>query len=260
MNRLLVWSKDRAAQLELLLMTIKSQPYPLFDQICVVYKATTPDLEYGYQIVYQEYPQIPLFNEEFVNFEHQTKTLANNCDNIYFSTDDTILYRNCPYELPNINYGECFSLRLGTNTIIQNCHTGQLQEPLNKFIEGPEGISWNPHLYHPTNNYGYCFGLDMCGYNASQMRNIFKQIDFKTTNELESRLFKHRDGITVMKSFRRSVAVNVPYNNISGITACMSGTPSLSQLNTEFLNGKRLRYDPQVVVEGCHQEIPLWME
>lgn len=260
MNNLIIWSKDRAAQLELLLRTVYSQAYNLFDSVNVIYKATTPDFECGYQIVKQSRPDILLWSEHFINFENQTKLLADNCDSVYFSTDDTILYRNCPTQLPSINYGECFSLRLGTNTIVQNCHTGELQEPLNKFVEEENTISWNPHLYHATSNYGYCFGLDMCGYNASQIRNVFKQINFKTTNELESRLFRHRSGITVMKAFRQSVAVNIPFNNISGVTACMSGTPSLSQLNNEFLNGKRLQYDTLVKTSGCHQEIPLWME
>jgi hypothetical protein len=258
MNNLIIWSKDRAAQLDLLIRTIDSQPYQPFEIIDVVYKSTTKEFDDGYKILRKIYPHVFFWSEKWDSFEHHTKSLVDG-DSVFFSTDDTILYSNLPSKLPYINYGECFSLRLGTNTIVQNCHTGELQEPLNKFVDNGMFIAWNPHLYQATSNYGYCFGLDMCGYNATQIRNIFKQINFKTTNELESRLFNYRSGITVMNSFRKSVAVNIPFNNISGVTACMSNTPSLSQLNTDFLDGKRLQYDISVKVQGCHQEIPLWM-
>lgn len=262
MNHLIIWSKDRAAQLDMLLNSVASQRIKIFDRISVIFKASSPEFLRGYLLL--DYPglNVRFYNEQYCDFERLTKTVVNNpkYDSIYFCTDDTVLYAETPNYLPSVKYGECISLRLGLNTIMQNCHTGEIQLPLNQYVEDGNWIRWNPHSYYAVSNYGYCFGLDMCGYNATHIRNIFKQISFKTTNQLESALFKFRDSITTINAFSKSVAVNIPYNNISGVTACMQGTPSLLQLNTEFLNGKRLKWDTNSRVIGCHQEIPLWME
>jgi hypothetical protein len=261
MNKLIIWSKDRPCQLELLLNSI-SKNYPVFDSINVVFTYTNKDFLRGYYIVSDLYPSVRFYPEQDrFGFEYLTKTLVNHPDNtaVYFSTDDTVVYRQNLGGSHGINYGECFTLRLGTNTIVQNCHTGELQPSLGAYVQEGDVILWNPHLCDPISNYGYCFGLDMCGYNAIHMQNIFKQISFKNPNQLESWLFKFRDSITVMKSYETSIAVNIPLNNMSGITECMKGTPSLEELNAEFLKGKRIRLSDvmNTVILGAHQEVNL---
>lgn len=258
MNNLIIWSKNRACQLNLLLDSIKSNCPNFFDKIGVVFTCTNKDFYAGYNIVSDLHPSVNFYKQQDkYDNEYLTRALVNNPKNsaVYFSTDDTVIYRQNLGEPPSIHYGECFSLRLGLNTIIQNCHSGEIQPPLNNYIKDGDQISWNPHRYYPISNYGYCFGLDMCGYNATQMQNIFKQIRFKNSNELESALFKFRDSITVMRSYERSIAVNVPMNNMSGVTQSMN--ISQEDLNYQFLAGRRLELPELLSVIGCHQEINL---
>lgn len=260
MYNLIVWSKDRPAQLELLLKSVQRH-YPYFSAISVIFTYSNNDFLDGYKIVSDLYPKVKFLKQQGIyTNERLTKTLVEKADTrgICFSTDDTVIYRKPEVVYATVEYGECFSLRLGLNTIVQNCHTGELQSPLNFVNRNYEDtISWNPHDYSPVSNYGYCFGLDMCMYNTKQLRDILKKITFKKSNELEAALFKFRNTITKMTSYETSIAVNIPDNNMSGITQSSGG--SLEDLNKAFLAGKRIdlfNIMSQRIV-GCHQQIKL---
>jgi hypothetical protein len=254
MRSLIIWSKDRACQLELLLRSIHENAQNTFERIWVIKKYTTAQFKEGYDRLN--------FNVDFVSetsgFEADTRRIIGltSSDSLCFSTDDNIIYRPVQ-EFPDVKYGECFSLRLGYNTVVQDHNKASLQPPLNQVIERDGQLEWNPDKYHPLSNYGYPWALDFHVYSTRQLQDTVKRFSFKNTNELESGLFKYRNEITTMKSFTHSCAVNWPLNCLSGYT--QSDNISNEWLNEQFLNGKRLSLDyiaSQRII-GAHQSFDL---
>jgi hypothetical protein len=260
MRSLIIWSKNRPAQLELLTRSIYQNAKNTFEHISVIYKADNQLYQDAYEIVMEcvSDMHLDMINQGSMSFEESTRLLITyeENQNLCFSTDDNLIYRSVP-ELPDVNYGECFSLRLGYNTVVQDHNKASLQPPLNQVIERDGQLEWNPDKYHPLSNYGYPWALDFHVYSTRQLQDTVKRFSFKNTNELESGLFKYRNEITTMKSFTHSCAVNWPLNCLSGYT--QSDNISNEWLNEQFLNGKRLSLDyiaSQRII-GAHQSFQL---
>jgi hypothetical protein len=263
MRSLIIRSKDRACQLDLLLRSIKQNAENTFDEIHVIYLASHDSYKAGYDKIHQDHlsTQINLWEQGNTTFEDWVRhALTNFCkEEVAFSTDDNVVY-NKVKEIPPVNYGETFSLRLGYNTIMQNHNTGEIQPPLNYVVEKDGILEWNPEYYHPASNYGYPWSLDFHIYQTRQFANIISGFRFSRTNDMEAQLCRYRSFITRMKSFTHSCSVNWPLNCLSGYT--QSDNISNEFLNQEFLNGKRLSLDNicRQRVIGAHQSFKLEWE
>lgn len=267
---LIIWSKDRAAQLHLLLDSIQEHMPNTFS-IDVVYTYSNEMYKGGYDSIITEKAlrdpvtrcNVVFHNEQ--DFRKDTMfTIANKLsdnDLVAFSTDDTVLIRPAEFKKEFMDNVSVFSLRLGFNTIEQDIHNRTQQPPLNTYDDEGQTISWNFADYHPHHNYGYPFGLDMHVYHRDELYNLMKYIPFKNTNELESALFHRKTCIKPkMRSFKESVAVNIPVNSISGVTRAGEINSSPAEfLNSEYLKGRRLSLDAlsKEKIVGCHQEINL---
>ena len=271
MISLLIWSKDRACQLDLLL---RSLPPNLFFNVCTLYKATSKEYQSGYDKLMDLYPEYFFINEEKTGgFESQTRfsiqTLADVNGYICLSTDDTVFYKSptmTAQEIESVFEPDVvtFSFRYGFNTILQNCHTGERQPALNIYEEKRSYIRWNFDDYHPLSNYGYPFGLDMHVYDADMLSQLVNTFEFKNTNQLETNLFHLRNVVPrIICSEKQSSAVNVPCNCMSGVTIAGQEYPfSIESLNKLFLEGNRISLNSfaNKSVVGCHQEFALEFE
>jgi len=263
MRSLIIWSKDRAFQLDGLLSSLMQNASQLFDKIDVLYLASNDDFQSGYEEVMEDHKddRINLWNR-VDSFENMTKAALSDLpinSNVAFSTDDNLVYRPVG-EVPVVKYGETFSLRLGLNTVVQNHTTGEIQPPLNNYVEKDGIISWRPDQYHPLSNYGYPMALDLHLYATSQIHDIISRFNFKNSNELEGNLVKFRNEVTVIKAFRESCAVNFPMNCLSGYT--QSENIDAKYLNRLYLSGKRMNLDSiksSNTVVGCHQVLKGWL-
>lgn len=263
MINLLIWSKDRPCQLDALIRSTNCY----FDRIIILYKASAQEYIQGFQKLQDKYKNYPLtfIEEGNANFGMLTKFLVKECvEYVCLSTDDTIMYQKPPIPATEVCKLICndtitFSFRYGFNTIVQNCHTGQTQPFLNNPTQNNNIISWNFSHYHPHDNYGYPFGLDMHVYNSEVLSNLIQDIDFNNTNQLETGLFHKRNIIPkIIKSFTHSAAVNVPCNSISGVTRAGEQHPmTIEGLNNAWLDGYILDLSVfnNIKIVGCHQEI-----
>lgn len=248
--------------------------------VSVIYKSSSKKYDEAYHLLAKN-------NEKYASFISQDLFLSKTFEaatlseiysssnlsfwqNIGFCTDDTIFYRKfpaSPTSFPLLKYNETFSFRLGLNTLLQDYSVGAIQPPINRYINGGETISWNPQEYHPLNNYGYPYSLDLHIFNRSNIQDCLEEFTFKNTNELEGGLSHRRSRITTITSFKKSLAVNIPMNNMSGMT--VSGqtntcAKSTEELNDAFLSGYRIDFDKLLhsmkngdAVVGCHQEFPI---
>ncbi len=113
-----VFSRDRACQLDLLLNSIERNGRGIFRRIYVLYLATNEDHEEGYRICAEEHPLVQFVPDGVTSFQ-LTATLLSSADHGCFFTDDSVLYRLLPSEIPQDALHDdvlCFSLRLGRNT------------------------------------------------------------------------------------------------------------------------------------------------
>ena len=260
--KLLIWSKDRACQLHLLLEGIHKHLPNVFD-ITVLFATSGMTYDMGYYKLKSQFEQCEWIRE--YDFHDDTIRIMQESthENICLSTDDTIVFKT-PFISPisNLSYGEVFSFRLGLNTLLQNPFDGMIQPPLVNPVIKFDGdlIHWNAMGYGPTMNYGYPFGMDMHSYNRDQFLGLTNHFHFNSSTELEGNLFHYRDSCPYMYAFGHSVAVNVPVNKLSNTQyAGEKVQRTMLELNELYLSGKKIDLSAieQQEVIGCHQLIDL---
>lgn len=265
---LIVWSKDRACQLDLLLQSFELNCPNLFD-VNVLYTYSNDKFKQGYDILIEENNGVNFLKES--NFREDTLSLFNsgNSNWVSFCTDDTVFYRKNPYTAHSLKKylpskdNQVFSFRLGYNTIAQDIHRRTVQDPLHNEVElTPDIISWDCYEYNPFFNYGYPFALDAHVFTRSILEKLIKQVHttWTSTNHLESQLQLSCREINYISSYKKSIAVNLPVNNMSGDTeAGYEFGFTNEELNDYYLSGKRLNMSvfKDVDIIGCHQEVKL---
>lgn len=259
MHKLIIWSKDRACQLHLLLESIY-QNCRIFDEIEVIIKTSNDEYNEGY-IQLLSSAEYSLMNVKFTRedqaFWRLTNEAAKDAKYVTFATDDTVVFRPIPQNIHYPESNETFSLRLGLNTIQQDIHRGTVQAPLIHYENNDGILSWDVSTRPPHENYGYPFSLDFHVFEGNLLRELLERCsDYSTSNHLEGRLCLHRHRINRILSFEHSVAVNIPCNNLSENTiAGQYHSYTTKELNDAYLSGKRIFLDFENVV-GCHQEFP----
>lgn len=255
MLNFLIFSKDRVCQLDLLLRGIKtlfqsSTPYSYTVTILYTYSENHKD---SYENCKIEYPNVNWVLEK--NFQEQTKEILKSHKYTCLLTDDTVFFRRFSLlSFPKIN--ECFSWRLGYNTLVQD-HINKTYQPLlapDYYCDNI--ISWNPNNYPNWCNYGYPFSFDGHVYLSSTLLDILKDKTFNSTNDMEGTLHSNREKIAKITSNVHSSCVNVPCNNISGLTAYGKEYEyNMNFLKNVYMTGKRIRLDSfNKAITGCHQE------
>lgn len=251
-------------QLDLLLTSIEKN-FPHFDSIQCLVVASDDKFNEAYTKLIHKWERDPRvkFTEE-TEFRRNTISLVDqNHEFTCLACDDNVIYRQA--ELPDMEqvFGPdviTFALRYGLNTLMQDHYKKIWQPPLRSYQQIGPVIKWNYKDYHPLHNYGYPFGLDMHIYRTSVLLKYMMCIDFENTNQLESGLFQFKGGPQSIISFPKSISVNVPLTNLSGVT--QSDNITVEELNDAFLQGKRLHLEDVEMtnVIGAHQSIPLRYE
>ena len=278
----IVFSKDRACQLDFLLTSLIQKGNKLFD-INVLYEHSNESFKAGYSKLMEKYPSLNWVEE--TDFQKDTTDLIRKGgDLVCFFVDDNILYRKIEVDKDVITKlfdnrdVFCLSLRLGANTIIQNEYT--MQEcviPLRGEFVNETFLVWDwftqcEHCRAPlTGNYAYPFSVDGHIFEKSLVEKLigneddFVKIKFDTPNAFEGRIWDKgweiNDTPKKMSSFQESMVVNIPLNLV-GSSENMSGQKfgvSLEELNKKYLEGNEPDLDNMDFsnVQGCHQEIQL---
>ena len=254
---MLIWSRSRPAQVDLLLSSIEKYCPNLFE--VNVIKKVENEYREGY-ILCQYYHKEVNFVSEY-NLPKQTKEILQKYDYCCVSTDDTVLFNKFNFNIELMKNVDIFSLRMGLNNNIQNPFTGEKQIQISKYFDEGETICWDSRLYPLHSNPGYLFGHDCVIYSKRYLE-LIQDLEFKSLNQLESYLITNSTTKInpFIRSFKHSVAVNIPCNNTSGITQTDDSSPLL-ETNQQFLSGMRFNLGQldNLKVTGCHQIIDLEM-
>lgn len=263
----IVVSRDRPAQLDLLLRSVTCHAPDLFDGISVLWRASDSMYTTGYGICVAEHPSVDFYQES--NFQTEIDQLVYQSPQyVSFLTDDSYFYRQQPEVDPcAVMSGEpdvlCFSLRLGQNTGICYPLRGRLQS-LPAFVDGGGYLMWEWGL----GDADFCYPGSLDGHifrKENLLQFIRSSDDWWNPNTLEDVLCRavYGSGRSSMACFERSILVGIPANRTSeshpGNRFGERYFTAQEWLNSQFLNGERILFPNihQDSITAAHQELGL---
>lgn len=282
----IIFSKDRAAQLHLLLESIEKNSAGIFNDIRVIFAASSDAFEEGYDGVMAEFAgKMPIkFIPEgcYSNFKIAVEDSVYQVNTAFtcFMVDDNILYRPIAsrddlYGYIDKNVGmhrqaACFSLRLGQNCIVQDYHRGEMAT-LPRDIEYEKNyldswnnsfMKWDTKQVSPYSNFGYRLSVDghiMC---TTLARQLAVDYDYHQPNSMEGAWTAEKKIPEGMASYTTSVLINSPTNRVQDYAKNLAGQHfgiTAERLNQMYLSGKRIDLDAIdfTCIQGCHQELEM---
>lgn len=274
MITLIVFSKDRAAQLDLFLKSLFLNSNNAFVDIKVLYTSSNEEYEKAYDILKKDWQNSVIFikeNDFCINTKHLVSTSH---EKICFMTDDDIFYRKADVTANNIDemFNDmdvgCFSYRLGKNTINQYCNPFPAEIP--KFMADFDNkiFLWNKDLLNPHKSINFTYILSVNGhvFRKNIISSLFKSFQYRNPNQLESGLQRFSHYLSpIMGCQAQSSLVNVPVNLVNIDFKNPHGLEYMQDqktLNDKYLDGYRIVFDKINLsnVNGTHQEFELPME
>lgn len=271
--KILTFSKDRAAQLLLLLDTIGAccLDFANFEMV-VLYKTSDEKQEDQYQEVAKLHPSV-VFQKE-MNLEKDVRSNLSQTDFILFLVDDCIFVNKM--ELKDVIstlelHPDClgFSLRLGKNTV--NCYPFRCSQKIPDFVPVNEQklkFNWTTSEY----DFGYPLELSSSVYRVQDISKILSITGFQSVNHFESVIAAHSNMFRKNKPNLLCYEQSRSFCNPLNIVGCPESNQNRHSKRTDrsalylsscFANG--LKIDPHkfigYVPNGCHQEAELsWVE
>lgn len=211
----IIFSKDKAVQLRLLLESIKKNTDGIFN-LTVIYSASKEEFDKGYEKLKLEDVSTGVKWIQQTEFKNNVlQALQTNADHSCFFMDDDVMYGKFDTEkiLKTLKEDQdvfCFSLRLGMNTkFCYRLGTGnnlQSEEHVNGVIKW----DWTKNYL----DYGYPLSLNGHLFRTRDIMKLTKQVGFKSPEELEDALqvfdtfpkFK-------MAAYEKNILVNVTQKN-----------------------------------------------
>lgn len=273
MIQIIIFSFNRALQLDALLTSIKKFWNNTGYKLTVLYNTTNSDFQKGYELLQSKYSDCHFIKEtnyktgypisnyfswfnlkKIIKYKHCRYTKSNfrdllikiisesSCEQVMFLTDDSIFIREVEIKKEILNWinqnpnQHSFSLRLGTSINIP---------PIGLPTPEDNIISWTYPQYIKYKNWGYRFSVDGHIYSKKIILRLITRIIFNNPSTLEAHLYdysvRHRllnKGKTCTKPF----LLSFPINMVQTIENNESLGISTKMLNDYFLKGYVLTY------------------
>jgi len=240
----LIFSKDRACQLELLLHSIGDN-FKELGIVSIIYKASNNKYSGAYDILISEYPKHNWILEN--NLVCDMKSVVNSftTPSSLILVDDEIVINDF-----DINYLDdvsddvhCISLRLNPN--ITYSHTSNVDSPRpNNFICGADLNSWDWSEADNCSDWGYPSCINSHLYRTEFLKYWVNNMSYHSVNNFEAIWNTHRHNFRpIMCCFNESKTISIAnnltqteYNNRHN----NNEEYSLENLNNKFLEGHRI--------------------
>ena len=273
--QIIIFSYNRAIQLDRLLLSLYDNwKYPDY-QIDVVYNSSSESFEKGYDILKQKYLHKNIvFHKEkdnhsgpklseicnFYNFKRllkykylwQPKTdfrdillnllQTSSCNYIMFLTDDSQFIRNV-----NISEDTFIWLNQETNNRQYSLRIGKNMDDFPKELvkENRNSLFWNFYDCSHHTNWGFTFSVDAHIYSKDVIYYLFKKLLFCNPNTLEgfvqNYVYKSRL-LGQGKSDIKPAILSFPINMVQDFNVNESLSVSSQMLNEYYLQGYTLDY------------------
>ena len=269
MLNIIIFSKNRSCQLELLLRSIKFffKDWNTY-HFCVLY--THSDLNYrdGYENAKSLHPEFTYVCENDysdISFKDHTLNLVkNSLPYTVFFVDDNVFRQQLDLESETFQVFKqrkeilCLSLRLSPE--INYCYAFDKESHLPNFNQD---LIWNWRESQSQFDWAYPMSLDGHIFRTSEIKPLLDSIEFNSPNSLESNLASSPIDLPKIICFSDSKIVNIPANRVQNTHENRHGSlASELDLNQEFLRGKKISLKTilDAEIQSVHQEIPLQLQ
>lgn len=271
MVSLIVYSKDRAMQMDLLLSSIKKYCGDLFSEIIVLYTTSYQALEVGYEKFGRTWPEVRLVRE--VSFQSDVMSIIGNMKNnlVCVLSDDCIFYRDIADKLNEIMEAMnnpavySFILGLGRECVYSGTLKVFFRQP--HFEPDRNTIRWVWKHAHPG-EFACPFMLAGNIYRRSEYLYHLSQLSFTGPSFMEMYLqgnWQHRRRAEMpdyCACFAQQTLVHSHNNRVQNISLNPAGIEfsyPAKILNDFYLAGQVIDLDALefVGINGLHKEINL---
>jgi len=256
MINIIIFSRDRACQLDALLRSLKDN-MRIPHKISILYKASTDSYMDGYSklVAYNILDFCTYYSEsDFKNNLNYLYTPTPEYPLSMFFVDDNILKEPLvEIDLINEFYGDsnvfALSTRLGRNT--EYCY------PVSRHTGVPNIVNNRYNRYVSDGDFSYVWSVDGNIYRTRDMLNCVEKGQYKNPNEFEGHMGEYMDTPSFMMCFEKSKTINIPCNRVQDTFPNRHGslyTPG--DLNALYLSGKRIKLQPiyEINNNSCHFE------
>src|SRR3954452_12424036 len=258
---LVVFSKDRPAQLDVLLGSIERFFVEWRDvALTVVHVATDDAAQRGYARVRALHPEIAFVDESTTEQSFKDITLALTGRNplVAFLMDDQLFKAPFTLRRPEVaRFLEdpetmCLSLRMDPG--MDYCY------PLDRHVAVPEFEAEGVWRWGAAEgDWAYPMSLDAHLFRTAELRPLLEAVAFRNPNSLEGALANAPLPHPRLACLREAPTVNIPDNRVQDVCDNRHGTGDAAALTARFLAGDRLDLEPLVGLRtpSPHHEIPL---
>lgn len=272
MIQIVIFSFNRALQVEALLASIKRHWKQPQYKLTVLYNTTGGDFQRGYDILQQEYPEYEFVKEtrqkkryhlidyftfynlkKLLKYPHQRRQKSNfrdllnhilatsPCEYTMYLTDDSAFIKDVILTEEDISFihsnpkNNQISLRLGR---------GITNQPLNIPINNGK-LEWDFHNHRDARSWGYNFSVDAHIYSTKQCLKLQSKIIYANPTTLEANIVHYVMPRNLMDhglTYEHPFILSFPINMVQEIVDNESMGISIEDLNKYYLEGKRLEY------------------
>ena len=284
-NSIVIFSKDRAAQLDLCLNSIFQNLKSILEKsrVYIIYASSSKDFETAYTKLSEKWNKQPsvyfLPEKKYGGFKKTLEYSIKHWDDyVLFFTDDDIVYRNFENDFDEVDdffYSNkdlfCLSLRLGANTFIQDQYRNTICKIPDEILCNDECRikKWSWTEQAKDTNFAYPFSVDGHLFCSTLAKSIIDNTEnYYNPNSLEggAQHYMQKSIASLPKSmacFEKSFVVNTPLNRVQETCTNIAGKFFANEqetLNKNFLSGNRLclnQMDFDTII-GAHQELKLF--
>lgn len=284
MIQIVIFSYNRAMQLDALLSSIKEHWTLSEVKVSILYNTSSEKYQKGYDLLKTIYPFFYFWKEskskpfyklsdyfsiynmfKIIKYKHCRKIKTNfrellnyilddKCNYIMFLTDDSVFIKDVQYTKLHLDY---IDKNLNQNSI--SLRMGLKMNDMPEMLKlRYDIIKWNYSDYKNKNNWSYRFSVDGHIYSMKKIKHLVKKIIFNNPTTLESHILDYSNKFRILKSgitFKEPYLLSFPINIVQSIADNESQNLSVSLLNDYFLNGYKIQYDiPQYILK--YQQYP----
>jgi hypothetical protein len=259
---ILVFSKDRACQLDLLLTSIEERGSS-FGNVSVIYRSSDQKFSDAYDKCKSAHASVNFIEE--VNFQNQVKSWLNDSkrsSTVMLSVDDDVLRDYVNFEevsqiLVNNPQIICYSPKLGLQ--LTQCYSLNQPQivPNGNVINGYFLWEWR----NAVHDWQYVFSVGGHVFRTAEIAAWVSSFNFSNPNNLEDSIQRIKNHFVVPSAAISHVVskmINTPMNRVQNTHANRCGDISHIELNENYLEGRRL--DPSsyysIVPTACHENAP----
>ena len=262
---ILIFSKDRACQLDSLLRSLRDHFRVPYDGITVLFRATTGAFGSGYNMLMNRNVVDRITWRREKRFQDDVRDIVGALDDdsfVMFLVDDTVIFRPCG----------CTGV-LGAFTdrhlfiSLRASRTYPADVPP-EFITNDRYLEWKwNYSRRKWVTWNYPFSVDGNIFHVRHIKKVLKKILFDAPNSFEGRMHTHRHAWWIKRVARAlapmdAVVFNNPLNRVQAEGRTWHANVSLESLNEAYLGGDQINNKPlySALPEGTHFSVDISFE